>query len=87
MVAETFHLLDEALRADLEIKTILAAESVHLGVRDRLLARCAFAEDLKPRQIIKAYPSRWKDEREVSIELYRIRRLLRNDPELRRLIG
>jgi len=38
MVAETFHLLDEALRADLEIKTILAAESVHLGVRDRLLA-------------------------------------------------
>src|ERR1700694_5934078 len=38
MVAETFHLLEEALRGDLEIKTILAAESVHLGVRDRLLA-------------------------------------------------
>jgi TrmH family RNA methyltransferase len=36
MVAETFHLLEEALRGDLEIKTILAAESVHLGVRDRL---------------------------------------------------
>ena len=55
--------------------------------RDRLLARCAFVEDLKPRQIVKAYPARWKDEREVSVELYRIRRLLRNDPELRRLIG
>jgi hypothetical protein len=55
--------------------------------RDRLLARCAFAEDLKPRQIVKAYPSRWKDEREISIELYRIRRLLRNDPELRKLAG
>ena len=55
--------------------------------RDRLLARCAFVEDLKPRQIIKAYPTHWKDEREISVELYRIRRLLRNDPELRRLIG
>ena len=53
--------------------------------RDRLLARCAFVEDLKPRQIVKVYPSHWKDEREVSVELYRIRRLLRNDPELRRL--
>jgi len=55
--------------------------------RDRLLARCAFVEDLKPRQIVKAYPTRWKDEREVSVELYRIRQLLRNDPELRRLLG
>jgi hypothetical protein len=55
--------------------------------RDRLLARCAFVEDLKPRQIVKAYPARWKDEREVSVELYRIRRLLRNDPELRKLAG
>jgi hypothetical protein len=55
--------------------------------RDRLLARCAFVEDLKPRQIVKAYPARWKDEREVSVELYRIRRLLRNAPELRQLSG
>jgi len=36
LVAETFHLLAEALRGDLEIKAILAAESVHLGVRDKL---------------------------------------------------
>jgi hypothetical protein len=55
--------------------------------RDRLLARCVFVEDLKPRQIIKAYPARWKDEREISVELYRIRRLLRNDPGLQRLAG
>jgi hypothetical protein len=54
---------------------------------DRLLARCAFVEDLKPRQIVKAYPAYWKDEREVSIDLYRIRRLLRSDPDLRRLAG
>jgi hypothetical protein len=55
--------------------------------RDRLLARCVFGEDLKPRQIVKAYPAYWKDEREVSVDLYRIRRLLRNDPDLRRLAG
>ncbi|HJZ46235.1 MAG TPA: hypothetical protein VKE41_03680 [Roseiflexaceae bacterium] len=55
--------------------------------RDRLLARCAFVQDLKPRQIVQAYPTRWKDEREVSVELYRIRRLLRNDAELRKLAG
>jgi hypothetical protein len=55
--------------------------------RDRLLARCVFAEDLKPRQIIKAYPMHWKDEREISVEPYRIRRLLRNDLDLRRLLG
>ena len=39
MVAETFHLLEEALRADLEIKTILAAESVQSVVRKRLPPR------------------------------------------------
>ena len=62
-------------------------EQLLANPRDRLLARCVFVEDLKPRQIVKAYPARWKDEREVSVELYRIRRLLRNDPELRRLGG
>jgi hypothetical protein len=54
---------------------------------DRLLARCVFVEDLKPRQIVKAYPSHWNNERQVSVELYRIRRLLRNDPDLRGLLG
>jgi len=55
--------------------------------RDRLLARCVFMQDLKPRQIIQAYPKQWGGEREVSLDLYRIRRLLHNDPELRRLLG
>jgi len=41
MVAESFHLLEEALRGDLEIKAILAAESVHMGVRDRLPGHAA----------------------------------------------
>src|SRR6266446_4332525 len=36
LVAETFHLLEEALSSDLDIKVILAAESVHATVRDRV---------------------------------------------------
>jgi hypothetical protein len=55
--------------------------------RDRLLARYAFLQDLKPRQIMLEYPAQWSDEREISVALYRIRRLLRNDAELRRLAG
>lgn len=50
--------------------------------RDRLLARCAFALGLKPREICVAYRSQWSSEREVSVALYRIRRILRGDPEL-----
>jgi hypothetical protein len=55
--------------------------------RDRLLARYAFVLDLKPRQIVELYPAHWADEREVTVALYRIRRLLRADAELRRLMG
>ena len=55
--------------------------------RDRLLARYVFLQDLKPRQIVSAHPTQWGGEREVSVALYRIRRLLRNDAELRRLAG
>jgi TrmH family RNA methyltransferase len=36
LVAETFHLLEEALRSDLDIKVVLAAESVHSAVRDHV---------------------------------------------------
>jgi TrmH family RNA methyltransferase len=39
MVAETFHLLEEALRGNLEIKAILASESDQSAVRERLPAR------------------------------------------------
>ena len=55
--------------------------------QDRLLARCVLVEDLKPRQIIALHPGRWRDEREISVDTYRIRRTLRKDPELRRLLG
>src|SRR5216683_1008017 len=36
LVAESFHLLDEALRSDIDIKVVLTAESVEPAVRDRL---------------------------------------------------
>jgi hypothetical protein len=52
--------------------------------RDRLLARCVFLLDLKPRQIVTEHPAQWRNEREVSVALYRIRRVLRGDGELQR---
>lgn len=54
--------------------------------RDRLLARCVLLQDLRPRQIVDAFPGRWRDEREISVAIYRIRRTLRNDPELRQWV-
>jgi RNA methyltransferase, TrmH family len=36
IVAETFHLLEEALRSGLDVKVILAAQSVHAAVRDHV---------------------------------------------------
>jgi hypothetical protein len=55
--------------------------------RDRLLARCAFILDLKPRQINELHPGLWAGEREISVALYRIRQLLRADTTLRRWMG
>jgi hypothetical protein len=55
--------------------------------RDQLLARFIFIQDLKPRQIVTLAPGRWADEREVTVATYRLRRLLRADPSLRRLAG
>jgi hypothetical protein len=55
--------------------------------RDRLLARLAFVQGLKPREIVVAFRHQWRNEREVSVALYRIRRTLRNDEELQRRIG
>jgi hypothetical protein len=51
--------------------------------RDRLIARCTFVLNMKPSQIVEHYPGLWQNEREVSVALYRIRQLLRNDPGLR----
>jgi TrmH family RNA methyltransferase len=36
LAAESFHLLDEALRSEIDIKVVLTAESVQPAVRDRL---------------------------------------------------
>ncbi len=55
--------------------------------RDRRLAHFVFVQGLKPREIVLAAPRVWEDEREVSVALYRIRRALRSDPELRRRMG
>lgn len=55
--------------------------------RDRLLARLVFMQGLKPREITVAVPACWRDEREISVALYRIRRMLRNDAELQRRAG
>ncbi len=85
-VAEVAETPDLGMRADLVelwqyICSLLNEE------RDQLLARCVFMLDLKPSQIVKLYPGRWDNEREVSVSLYRIRRQLRNDAGLRTRFG
>jgi hypothetical protein len=55
--------------------------------RDQLLARCVFVLGLKPREICVAYRVHWKDERDVSVALYRIRRVLRADAMLQQFGG
>jgi hypothetical protein len=55
--------------------------------RDRLLAHCFLVQDLKPRQIVAAFPEMWHNEREVSVAIYRIRQLLRNDLDIRGRAG
>ncbi len=55
--------------------------------RDRLLARCAFVLQLKPREICAAYRMHWSSARDVTVALYRIRRLLCADPGLAARVG
>ena len=52
----------------------------------RLLARCAFIFEMKPSDIAQLYPKHWSNNREVSVALYRIRQILRNDPEIQNWI-
>ena len=56
-------------------------------MRSRKLAYMALVQDLKPRQIVAAMPKEWYSERDVSVALYRIRQLLRNDGRLRHMLG
>ncbi len=53
--------------------------------RDQLLARCVFVLGLKPREICVAYRVHWSNERDVSVALYRIRRLLRSDATMQQI--
>lgn len=55
--------------------------------RDQLLARCALVLGMRPQQTYHDYPDQWSGEREISVALYRIRRTLRRDPQLRQLAG
>lgn len=82
-ITDTSDLDAQVLAAELwgEICRLLPDE------RERTLARCVFLQDLKPRQIVQAHPKQWNSEREVSVALYRIRRVLRNDLALRRRAG
>jgi hypothetical protein len=50
---------------------------------DRLLADCAFRQDLKPAEIARVYAQLWPQPRDVSVALQRIRRNLRSDETLR----
>jgi hypothetical protein len=54
---------------------------------DQRLAYAVFVLDLRPREIVLALPGLWRDERHISVELFRIRRILRRDRELRQLLG
>jgi hypothetical protein len=76
------------------IETVTEAEELWVVIcrllpeaADRALARCVFTLDMKPAEIVTAYPGRWSGEREISVALYRIRRVLRQDRELRQLMG
>jgi hypothetical protein len=55
--------------------------------KDQRLAYLRFVLEMKPAEIVKQYPALWETQREVTIALYRIRRLLRRDLYLRRLAG
>jgi hypothetical protein len=51
--------------------------------RSQHLAHCVFVQEMRPREIVRAFPGQWRSERDVTVALYRIRVLLRADPVLR----
>lgn len=55
--------------------------------RSRLMAHCAMVLQMRPREIAAAYPRIWATAREATVMLYRVREILRDDPELRRRAG
>lgn len=63
------------------IQSLLPAAS------DQLLVQAVFSQGLKPADMVALHPGHWSDARAVSVDLQRIRRALRKDVELRRLLG
>ena len=54
---------------------------------DRLLARLAYIQGLKPRDIVEMYPDIWETTESVRVSRYRIGRRLQRNPRLRRYLG
>ena len=54
--------------------------------RDVRLVYYSFSLWLKPQEIAEAYPDEWSDARTVTVALYRIRQILRRDPQLQQLL-
>lgn len=88
--------LDAAAEAPVLVDLGEALEADHLWAhlcrlmpdeRDQWLARATFVLDLKPKAIAAANPGYWKNEREVTLALYRVRQRLRADPGLRERLG
>ena len=55
--------------------------------RDQRLAHAAFAQGLKPSEIVEEFPDDWEDVQQIYSKLYRIRRVLRDDEELRTILS
>ena len=53
-IAETFHLLEEALRSDCEVKTVLAAESVHSVAQGHIKGLSRIKMVVVPDQLLNA---------------------------------
>ena len=75
---------DPALEQRLDAQALWERICAHLpDERSQHLAHCVFVQEMRPREIVRAFPQQWQSEREVTVALYRIRVALRADPELR----
>jgi hypothetical protein len=51
--------------------------------KDRLLVDCYIVQDLKPREILEAYPEHWQDTEAIKTDWQRVRRHLRRNYNIR----
>lgn len=77
-------LMNEALDQNQVWKRI---ETLFPEERSQRLIRLRFVEQLKPAEIAAKYPDEWATARDVTVDLYSIRKKLRYDPDLRQLAG